>query len=253
MAERSAYAPGVPSYVDLEVPDTEVAARFYGGLFSWERRVIPEPGAGGYGMFLLRGKVVAGVGPVMGEGALPHWTVYVDVADADQAVAKVESAGGKTLAGPMDIFDQGRMAIAQDPTGAVFGIWQARAFKGAQLVNEPGAFVWNELSSPDIAQATQFYISVFGWGTQKSQEGEGGVVFTVDGNVTCGAHPAGPGEPPAWTVWFSVEDCDASAGRATGMGAKAIMPPTDMGFGRGAVLADPQGAVFGIGALKSAS
>ena len=30
------------------------------------------------------------------------------------------------------------------------------------------------------------------------------------------------------------------------------MPPTDMDFGRGTVIADPQGAVFGIGKMKAA-
>lgn len=251
MAERSSYAPGVPSYVDLSVPDTAAAARFYGGLFGWKWEVMKDPDAGGYGMFTLRGRTVAGVGPQMGPSLPPYWAVYVNVSDADATVAKVESAGGKVLVGPMDIFDHGRMAMAQDPTGAVIGIWQPRNFQGAELVNETGAFTWNELATPAVAQSTDFYTSVFGWGTQKSEEGGEGVIFTVGGNVTCGAHPAGPGEPAAWSVWFTVDNCDASAGEATQLGGRVIMPPTDMGFGRGAVLADPAGAIFGVGTVTS--
>ena len=62
----------------------------------------------------------------------------------------------------------------------------------------------------------------------------------------CAARTAGEGEFPAWSVWFAVEDCDASTAKAVELGATVMMPPNDMDFGRGAVVADPQGAVFGM-------
>ena len=73
-----------------------------------------------------------------------------------------------------------------------------------------------------------------------------GLAFRVGDKMVCGAHPAGEGEFPAWSVWFSVDDCDTSAATATDLGGSVLMPPGDMDFGRGAVVADPQGAVFGI-------
>ena len=66
-------------------------------------------------------------------------------------------------------------------------------------------------------------------------------------------HLAGEGEFPSWTVWLAVDDCDASAARASELGGKIMVPPNDMDFGRGAVIADPHGAVFGIGAMTAAA
>ena len=70
--------------------------------------------------------------------------------------------------------------------------------------------------------------------------------------MVCGAHKAGDGEFPAWSVWFAVEDCDASTAKAVELGGSVMMPPNDMDFGRGAVVADPQGAVFGLAAVDRA-
>lgn len=253
MAERTAYAPGTPSWVDLGTPDTGGAARFYGDLFGWEAAIDPRPEAGGYGMFTLRGRNVAGLGPQMNADGPPYWTVYVSVADIDATAAKVASSGGRILAGPMDVFDAGRMAAAQDSTGSFISLWEPRAHIGAQLVNEAGAFTWNELAATDLGAARRFYTSVFGWQLEGDSSGDQGATFSVEGNIICGAHSAGPGEPPAWSVWFSVEDCDVSADRATQLGGSLLMPPGDMDFGRGAVVADPEGAAFGIGAADPAA
>ena len=63
MAERTSYAPGTPSWVDLGSPDIDGAAAFYGALLRLDVRRRSRPDAGGYGMFTLRGKNVAGLGP----------------------------------------------------------------------------------------------------------------------------------------------------------------------------------------------
>ena len=53
------------------------------------------------------------------------------------------------LLDPFDVFDAGRMTIAQDPTGATFGVWQAGKHIGAELANEPGTMNWNECQTRD--------------------------------------------------------------------------------------------------------
>jgi predicted enzyme related to lactoylglutathione lyase len=250
MPERTSYAPGTPSWVDLGSPDTGASAAFYGEMFGWTAAMDPRPEAGGYGMFTIRDKNVAGIGPQMNPGMPPFWAVYLTVADADETAAKVTANGGTVVVAPMDIFDAGRMCVAQDSVGSFISFWQPREHIGCELVNEAGTFTWNELATSDLGGAQSFYSNVFGLGIDADLAGEGAAIFTVDGKVACGAHTAGPGEFPAWSVWFAVDDCDERAAKAVELGGTILMPPNDMDFGRGSVIADPQGAVFGVAAVR---
>ena len=81
----------------------------------------------------------------------------------DDTVSKIKSAGGQVLIEPMDVMDVGRMAVAADPGGAFFGIWQARAHTGVGLANEPGSLCWNENLSRAYDQNQAFYHAVFGY------------------------------------------------------------------------------------------
>ncbi len=249
MAERTSYAPGTPSWIDLGSPDPAAAAEFYGALFGWKAEMDPRPDAGGYGLFKLNGKSVAGLGPQMNTDMPPFWAVYVTVADADATLEAAQAAGGTVVMGPMDVLDAGRMGIVQDPAGSFISIWQPKATIGAELVNEVGTFTWNELSTTDLAAVRAFYTTVFGWAVDPDASSDTAAIFTLGGEVLCGAHQAGEGEFPAWSVWLSVDDCDASAAKVTELGGTVLMPPNDMDFGRGAVVADPHGAAFGIGAM----
>jgi predicted enzyme related to lactoylglutathione lyase len=251
MAERTAYDPGTPCWVDLGSPDPQATAAFYGDLFGWTGNVDPRPEAGGYGMFTLRGKNVAGFGPQTDTSMPPFWAVYVSVASADETLQRATEAGGTVVAGPFDVFDAGRMGVVRDAVGTFVSVWQPNQHIGAELVNEPGTFAWSELATTDVAAARSFYQAVFGWGVNQEASSESSAIFTVGDRIVCGAHTAGEGEFPSWSVWFAVEDTDASAARAAERGAKTLMPPTDMDFGRGAMIADPQGAVFGIGTMNA--
>ena len=253
MGERTAYAPGTPSWVDIGVRDTGKAIEFYGALFGWKGEIDPRPEAGGYGMFTLDGKNVAGVGPQQNPDMPPFWSVYVTVEDCDAAAAAAAANGGSIVVGSMDVFDAGRMAVLQDAVGSFVSIWQPNQHIGAQLVNEPSTFVWNELATTDLSKATEFYQATFGWGLDADGSSAESSIFTVDGDVVCGAHVAGEGEFPAWSVWFAVDDCDASAAKVKELGGAIYVEPNDMSFGRGAVVADPAGAVFGIGSMVEAA
>ena len=90
------------------------------------------------------------------------WTVYLASDDADATVKAIGEAGGAVLVPPMEIPGNGRMMIAQDPAGAVFGVWEARGMVGIAVYNEPGGLLWEDarLSDPDAGRA--FYSSVFG-------------------------------------------------------------------------------------------
>ena len=94
------YEPGVPSWVDVGVPDPQQAADFYGALFGWEAPPGPEE-AGGYRVAIVGDAAVAGIGPQQNPGP-PMWTTYVNVTDADEAAASVAANGGQVLVPPMN-------------------------------------------------------------------------------------------------------------------------------------------------------
>ena len=182
----------------------------------------------------------------------PYWNVYISVTDADATLATAEHNGATIAVPAFDVLDVGRMGIIQDPGGAFISVWQPRGHIGAGIVNEPGSFVWSELSTPDIARAKEFYETTFGWGLDSEFTRHDTAGFTVDGAIVCGAHTAGDGEFPSWSVWFDVDDCDATAAAVVELGGSILMPPDDMDFGRGALVAAPDGAVFGIGNITDA-
>ncbi|HWG73157.1 MAG TPA: VOC family protein [Acidimicrobiales bacterium] len=256
MPARDEYAPGTPSWVDLQSPDVAASVAFYGALFGWTADVSTDPAAGGYATFLLGGAPVAGVGPQMNLRAPPAWSTYVSVADADATIALAEASGATTLLAPMDVLEEGRMAVFADPLGAVIAVWQPKAHRGAAVVNEPGSFGWNELATSDIEAAKAFYGRVFGWegATQES----GPMIYTewkLDGASVGGMIEIGPqfppGMPPCWMVYFMVDDCDAAAATVTDLGGKVMVPPMDIPPGRFSLVADPHGAAFYV--MKAAA
>jgi predicted enzyme related to lactoylglutathione lyase len=244
--EMTEYVPGTPSWVDLGTADIAAALAFYSGLFGWECEDQGED-AGHYTMCRLRGKNVAAISGQQNPGP-PLWTTYVSVADADATAKKVAANGGTTLVEPFDVFDAGRMAVFMDPSGAAFSIWQPNRHIGAEIVNEPGALSWNELTTRDKDGAKAFYPAVFGW---KAQDHGEYLEWELDGRVIAGLMPMvgdmwPPEVPNHWMVYFAVANTDASAARAAELGGTVSVPPTDIPPGRFAVINDPTGGTFSI-------
>jgi uncharacterized protein len=252
MAERDGYEPGTPSWVDLTTPDLDAALVFYGGLFGWEFEDAGEE-AGHYHQALLRGRRVAGLGPVPpGSPAAAYWTTYFAGRDVDAHAAAIGAAGGRVLHGPMDVLGQGRFLIAADPEGAMFGVWEPQAHTGAQLVNENATLTWNQLATRDIDGAARFFGAVFGHTFEALPDGppEAYQVFKVSGHVAGGVI-ALPHDVPAqaqahWLTYFWLDDVDAGAERVRELGGSVLREPTDSPYGRSATFQDPQGALFAV-------
>ena len=211
---------------------------------------MPTPLGPPYTMYKIDGKNVAGMGPMspdmQEQGIPPIWTSYVKHEDVDAVVAKAAAAGGTVVMPPMDVMEEGRMALVQDPTGAVFGVWQPKNHIGAQLVNMANTLVWNELQTRDVDAAEKFYDAVFGWEYAVDDTGYGAI--SNDKRVQAGMMAIqeswGP-VPPNWSVYFMVEDLDASVAKAQELGGNIMVPPMAAGeMGRFAVVQDPQGGVF---------
>jgi len=249
--EMETYQHGIPSWIDHSGPDPAKASEFYRALFGWD---IMEggPEVGGYNLATKEGKPVAGIGPQMGGPGPSVWATYVNVDSADDVTEKVRAHGGTVLVEPMDVMDQGRMAVFADPAGAVIGIWQPGAMKGAGLVNEHNTLGWNELVTSDVEGSKAFYGAVFGWGHASHEGGPpGGYTEWKVGGRTMGgmmAKPPGmPAEVPSyWGVYFVVPDVDATVAKATELGGGVFLPAFDSPQGRMAGIIDPFGAMFSV-------
>jgi uncharacterized protein len=272
MPERNGYIAGVPSWVDTSQPDPGAAASFYGGLFGWQvENRMPADAPGVYLMARLRGLDVAGIGSTApGAPPVATWNTYIQVDSADETAAKVRQAGGRVITEPFDVTDAGRMAVFADTEGAAFCVWQPSRHPGAQIVNEHGAVNFNTLQTRDPEPAKTFYGAVFGWQTMDLG---GGGAWTLPGygdhleandpglrvrvvelggpvgfeDVVASISVIGPEQantPAHWTVTFGVDDVDAIADRATALGGRLLIEPSDAPWVRMAVIADPAGATF---------
>ena len=230
--------------------DQRAAMDFYQDLFGWQGEIGSD--FGGYAVMELRGRPVAGIGPSMASGGMPEpphvWTTYLSTDDADASADRISGSGGSVMVPVMDVGTLGRMSIAADPTGAVFGFWQHQDFFGATVVNEPGALVWNECNTRDVAGATAFYKSAFGIDAEPMEGVDNYLELKVGGNTVGGLQNMGtdfPEQvPPHWMTWIAVDDVDSTVAAHVRAGGSVTVPPMQIPPGRMAGLTDPWGAVF---------
>ncbi|WP_449353389.1 VOC family protein [Streptomyces shaanxiensis] len=224
---------------------------FYGALFGWE--FVPGPQQlGPYVRALLDGQEVAGIGQLPPDRHLPvAWTPYLASEDIDLTAETVRLCGGTVGVGPLDAGDAGRLVIGSDPSGAVFGVWQAAAHLGTSVAGVPGTPAWHELLTFETVSVTKFYETVFGL------EGEPVVSADFDyvtlhagGRPVAGLHGVGHALPrdrgPHWMTYFEVSDADAATRLLVDLGGHVLRPPHDSPHGRVATVADPEGARFSL-------
>ncbi len=108
---------------ELTTPDVEGARVFYGKVFGWTAHVAEMPGGGGdYTSFMQGEAHVGGAMAPPQPGIPPHWMPYVRVEDADATAAAAVEAGGQVCQAAFDVPTVGRIAVLQDPAGAVFAV-----------------------------------------------------------------------------------------------------------------------------------
>jgi predicted enzyme related to lactoylglutathione lyase len=240
-----------PAWVDLSSADTAGSRGFYSKLFGWQIDVNPDPKYGGYGRATVQGRDAAGITPTQAKEQPTAWNFYIHTDDVDATTRAVEAAGGKIAMQPLDVPDQGRMAVFQDPTGAYISVWQPTKMAGFEAQG-PNTFGWAELNAHGIEKAIPFYEKVFGWTTKRTPipGGPENIEFLADGTSVAGATEmspkAAPSMPSHWLVYFNVDDVAAAAKKGVGLGAREIVAPESYSGGDFAILADPQGAAFGL-------
>jgi len=250
MAKIENYTPGSFCWAELATTDAGAAKQFYGDMFGWSAVDHPMPN-GVYTIFQSGGDDAGAVYQAP-PGVPTHWGVYFAVSDVAASAAQIEPLGGKITMGPMDI-GQGIMVVAQDPQGAHFSLWQAKASIGATYGGALNRVVWPELTTPDPAGAIAFYTALLGWKTKPETGAESApyVEWVNGGSSMGGLMPMRGGQwegvPPHWMIYITVADCDERSKHAGAIGAKVCVEPTDIpNTGRFSVITDPQGAVFSV-------
>jgi uncharacterized protein len=247
MGERDGHEHGTFSWTDLSTPDAEASKAFYGGLFGWEFDDAPIPEGGVYVMAKLGGRSAAAMFETSERH--PAWASYVTVDDADAITERARELGANVMSEPFDVMDVGRMAILQDPPGAVFCVWQPRTSIGAEVVNAPGALSVNQLNTTDPEAAKRFYSELFGWRFEDVAGGPAPYTGIYRGERLNGGMmqmPPGQPAPPHWLVYFGTDDIDAAAERISSSGGRIVVEKMDVPGGQILVAQDPQGATFAL-------
>jgi hypothetical protein len=251
MPKATVQAPGTFCWLDLGTTDAAGAKKFYETVLGWVTEDFAMGEAGTYTMIHVGEKELGGMYELSAEqrshGAPPNWMGYVLVESVDATVAKAPGLGGTVIMKPYDVMDKGRMAILQDPTGAVFAIWQSKSHGGSGMAAGPGTPCWYELVTKDTAAAGKFYQGLIGWKLQERVMGSKPYTMFLAGEASAAGMmplmPAHGAAPSHWMVYFQVEDLDASTATARSAGADVIVPRTEVeGVGHFSLMADPQGA-----------
>ena len=236
---------------ELQSADPAKAVPFYKELVGWGTREWPLPDGGVYTLIGPEGAWVAGVQSHCEQetGPFQGWLSYVNVDDVDAAAARARELGGRVVAEPHDIPEVGRSAVLADPEGALFAL-----MRFAQPSEDPedprGSFCWRELMVRDVEKAQAFYAGVLGWSAQAMEGMDGYWMFAAGERVVGGLMAIGAEMGPApamWTPYLTVDEVDRQAERATQLGGKLCLSPTDVpGVGRFCIVTDPAGGTLAL-------
>ncbi|CAL9323178.1 VOC family protein [Streptomyces sp. SudanB182_2057] len=242
---------GTPCWADAMFSDLKGAKRFYGDVLGWTFGES-SPQYGNYTQAYAHGKAVAAVVPPMpGQEGRSQWCLYFASPDAAATARRIRECGGEVLLEPMRVADFGTMCLAREPSGAVFGVWQAGTHEGFGATATPGAYCWAEVFTREPEQADTFLASVFPYRMRELQDDAVDFrMFDIGEDTVLGRMRMTedfPPEVPSYiNVYFAVDDCDTAVARAVELGGVLRFGPVSSPFGRFAALSDPQGADFSV-------
>lgn len=250
MSDVKTYSPGLFCWIDLATHDRPAAIAFYNELLGWTNSATGGPDTPPYSIWSYGDDPVGGVWEIEDEMDEPTWLSYIAVEDAAAIAEQVLTLGGSLHRVVTDVGDTGIMAAFRDPEGALFAVWQAKDHVGATRGGEPVSPAWFELSCHDMAAAKTFYGSLFGWDFSTVETPAGPYTIVDAAGEAAGAIielPSDFAEHPAeWSIYFSVDDVEATAARLEGLGGELLLPLVDTPSGPMGVAADPTGVTFSL-------
>jgi len=187
-----------------------------------------------------------------GEHRQPAWLSFLSVPNVDAARATALQHGGKILFEPRDFPDRGREAVFADPRGAVFAVLASSSGDPPDVLAMPGDWIWSSLISPDPDTDVAFYKALFNYEVFRLPERNKAqhLMLASDGYARASMNPMpanASNAHPAWIDFVRVDDAVAMGSKVVSLGGRVVVAPrVDRHGGKLAVLADPQGAVFGV-------
>jgi predicted enzyme related to lactoylglutathione lyase len=229
-------------FAELQTPDVERSAAFYGDVFGWDA----APAADDFKLFRLGGNDIIGL-----RRATVHRLIgHVKVDSVDRVIARAIELGASLDSPAVETPRVARTAVVADPDGATFGVWESRGHDGAHVQDQVGSMWWMELLARDIVDARHFYTRLFGWDfseTPKYEISERPYTVFKAGNAGVGGalqyHPDW-GVRQRWSVFFSVADWSDTIARVKAAGGELGFWRDVPHTGRCGFVEDPGGAHF---------
>ena len=241
-------------FVELVTPDIAAAKQFYAGLFGWTFR-DQRDGGFQYAQASLGGHTVAGLMQrdlPAGEHRQPAWLSFLSVPDVDGAKTIASGHGAKVLFEPRALPDRGREAVFADPQGAVFAVLASASGDPPDVLASPGEWIWSSLLTSDPDNGAAFYQTLFGYEVFDLPAAKGAehLLLASDNYARASVNslPSNTaGTRPHWLNYVRVVDTVGMAARVVSLGGRVLVEPrVDRHGGKVAVVADPQGAPFGL-------
>ena len=249
--------PGKIIWRDLLSHDPQGSQRFYEELFGWEFESIGNASGFGsnstYTLIRHQGRLIGGMIDTMAlnrRDDISQWVVLMSVDDIDAAAAKIAAGGGELLTPPTNLQRRGRIALARDAEGAILGLLQTRDGDPADREPEVGGFLWDELWTTDVENATAFYVNLAGldaanWDVDEDQEsGASYRLLQAGATPRVGIMPNPlEGLPPVWVSYVRVASPAALTARVAELGGRVIVEAHARPLGgEVAFIAGPSGA-----------
>ena len=245
--------PGKMVFAELVTPDLDGAERFYGGLFGWTFKEVPVRDTR-YAEAIVNGAQVAGLiqKPIPpGGGRRPSWLTFFATADVDATTDVATHYGARVLFAPRAAAGLGREAVLADPQGAVFALLASSSGDPPDVLVDDGAWIWSSLITNDPNTAAGFYRALFGYQVFAAPEGGGKHLVMASNDYARASVNPFPADRPddraRWTDFVRVEDVGSAVAKAVSLGGTVLVPAHgDREGDPVAIVADPQGAAFGL-------
>jgi len=249
--------PGKIVWHDLLTNDPAASKRFYGELFGWEFESVGSfaglKSDTAYTLIRHNGRLIGGMIDTVAlnnRTDISQWVVVMSVEDVDAAAQRIADSGGTILTAPRDLQRRGRIAVVQDPAGALLALLQTKDGDPVDRQPELGGFLWNELWTIDVDGAAKFYSDAAGfevadWDTDGNEDSPANYRVLKRGDTPRAGVLLSPFEDldPVWVSYIRVENPAAITAKVEALGGRVLIEaqPRSLG-GEVAFIAGPSEA-----------